>query len=114
MLSGMFHRALVVPLACPASTHHFLPVVGVAQLSQMSLTEKWVLVKGLLQQEMGKVRLHTKKKIWGTVGKDVSEYILQTAVSVAPSSVLCCFSGFSPPSDYSERHNQGNKLLFSG
>lgn len=60
-LCGMFHRAFAVPLACPANTHHFLPVVDVAQPSLMSLTEKWILVKGLLQQEMGKVRLHTKK-----------------------------------------------------
>lgn len=60
-LCAVLHWALAVPLACPANTHHFLPVVDVAQPSLMSLTEKWVLVKGLLQQEMGKVRLHTEK-----------------------------------------------------
>lgn len=82
----------------------------------MDLTVASVMlpITGLLQQEMGKVGLHIKKYIWGTAGKDVSEYVLQTAVSVAPSSVLCCFSGFSPPSEYSERHKQTNKPLFSG
>lgn len=33
----MFHRAFVVPLACPANMHHFLPVGDVAQLSHAAL-----------------------------------------------------------------------------
>lgn len=46
-------------------------------------------VKGLLQQEMGKVRLHTKKYIGGTVCKAVSERILQTVVCIQEGCLAC-------------------------